>query len=203
MSANCDARNHALDVVNSVVCGNAVEQNRDNAVEQATRGKSGCESKCRFPNPGGLHRTSGDAPFVTHPKMACGNAVEQNPSNAVEQATRGKSGCESKCCFSNTRGLHRTSGYAPFETHPERAHEHDNSSVCGNAVEQNRGNAVEQARRGKSGCESKCRFPNTGGLHRTSGDAPLETHPPFSYVHNSNSPSSKRTQVASSAFQVD
>ncbi len=28
MSANCDARNHALDVENSVVCGNAVEQKR-------------------------------------------------------------------------------------------------------------------------------------------------------------------------------
>jgi hypothetical protein len=62
---------------------------------------------------------------------------------------------------------------------------------------------VERATRGKSGCESKCRFPNTGGLHCTSGDAPLETHPPFSYVHNSNSPSSKRTQVVSSAFRVN
>ena len=76
----------------------------------------------------------------------------------------------------------------------------ENSVVCGNAVEQNHGNAVEQATRGKSGCESKCCFPNTRGLHRTSGDAPLETHPPFIYVHNSNSPLSKRTQVASSAF---
>ncbi len=75
--------------------------------------------------------------------MACGNAVEQNRGNAIEQATRGKSGCEMKCRFSNTGGLHRTSGYAPLKTHPERAHEHDNSSVCGNAVEQNRGNAVE------------------------------------------------------------
>ncbi len=136
MSANCDARNHALGVENSVVCGNAVEQNRGNAVEQATRGKSGCESKCRFPNTGGLHCTSGDAPLETHPKMACGNAVEQNHGNAVEQATRGKSGCESKCRFSNTGGLHCTSRDAPLETHPERAHEHDNSSVCGNAVEQ-------------------------------------------------------------------
>ena len=33
MSANCDARNHALDVENGVVCGNAIEQNRSNAVE--------------------------------------------------------------------------------------------------------------------------------------------------------------------------
>ena len=64
-SANCDERNHAIDLENSVVCGNAVERNRGNAVERATRGKSGCESKCRFPNTGGLHRTSGDAPLET------------------------------------------------------------------------------------------------------------------------------------------
>jgi hypothetical protein len=211
MSANCDKRNHALDLENSVVCGNAVEQNCGNAVEQAMRGNSGCESKCRFPNTGGLHRTSGDAPLETHPERAhehensvvCGNAVEQNQGNAVEQAKRGKSGCESKCSIPNTGGLYRTSGDAPLETHPERAHEHENSVVCGNAVERNRDNAIEQATRGKSRCESKCHFPNTGGLHRTSGDAPLETHPPFSYVQNSNSPSSKRTQAASSAFRVN
>jgi hypothetical protein len=28
----------------------------------------------------------------------------------------------------------------------------------------------------KSSCEWMCCFPNTGGSHRTSGDAPLETH---------------------------
>ncbi len=149
MSANCDGCNHALDIEKSVVCGNAVEQNRGNAIEQATKGKSGCESKCHFPNTGGLHRTSGDAPLETHLKRACGNAVEQNRGNAVEQATMGKSGCGSKCCFPNTGGLHRTSGDAPLETHPERAHEHDNSSVCGNAIEQNRGNAIEQATGGE------------------------------------------------------
>ena len=83
-SANCDERNDVIDLEHSVVCGNAVEQNRGNAIERATRGKSRCESKCRFPNTGGLHRTSGDAPLETHLKMAhehensvaCGNAVE-------------------------------------------------------------------------------------------------------------------------------
>ena len=79
----------------------------------------------------------------------------------------------------------------------------EHSVVCGNAVEQNRGNAIERATRGKSGCESKCRFPNTGGLHRTSGDALLETHPSFCYVHKRNSSSSKRTQAASRAFLVN
>ncbi len=98
--------------------------------------------------------------------VLCGDAVEQNHSDAVEQATRGKSGHDGKCCFSNTGGLHCTSGDAPLETHSERAVERENSVVCGSTVEQNRGKAVEQATRGKSGCESKCRFPNTGGLHK-------------------------------------
>jgi len=35
--------------------------------------------------------------------------------------------------------------------------------------------AVERNSWGKSRCELMCRFPNTGGLHRTSGGAPLET----------------------------
>ena len=35
--------------------------------------------------------------------------------------------------------------------------------------------AVERNSWGKSRCEQMCRSPNTGGLHRTSGGAPLET----------------------------
>ena len=35
--------------------------------------------------------------------------------------------------------------------------------------------AVEHITWGKSRCELLCRFPHTGGLHRTSGDAPLDT----------------------------
>ena len=67
--------------------------------------------------------------------------------------------------------------------------------------------AVERNSRGKSRCEQTCRFPNTGGLHRTSGDAPLETQtlqypvPPWCHVHKSNSSSSKRTQVAAVAYK--
>jgi hypothetical protein len=65
------------------------------------------------------------------------------------------------------------------------------------------GHAVERASRGKSGCECKCRFPNTGGLHRSSGDAPLETHHsphlPWGHVHESNSPSSRQTKFAAVA----
>ena len=41
--------------------------------------------------------------------------------------------------------------------------------------------AVERNSWGKSICEQTCRFPNTGGLHRTSGDAPLDTQFQCSY----------------------
>ena len=36
--------------------------------------------------------------------------------------------------------------------------------------------AVEQNSWGKSGSDWMCRFQNNEGLHRTSGDAPPETH---------------------------
>ncbi len=140
--------------------------------------------------------------FERHNNIVCNEAVVPNRGNAVEQATKGKSGRDRMCCFPNTRGLHHTSKNTPVETHSDRADELGNSVVCGNAVEQNCGNAIERATRGESGRDKKGCFPNTGGLHRTSGNAPLETHPPYSHVNNSNSPSSRRTQVASSAFQI-
>ncbi len=76
--------------------------------------------------------------------------------------------------------------------------------------------AVERNYWGKSGCEWMCHFPNTGGLHCTSGDAPLETgvfagrrfeedavghntHPPWCHVSKSKSSLSRRTQVATNA----
>ncbi len=63
-----------------------------------------------------------------------------------------------------------------------------------------------------------CRFPKTGGLHRTSGDAPLETgvfvarsieeaavgcntHPPWCHMCKSMSLLSRRTQVAANAYK--
>jgi hypothetical protein len=78
--------------------------------------------------------------------------------------------------------------------------------------------AVEGNSWGKSGCEWMCRFPNTGGLHRTSGDATLETgvfagrsieedavgkntHPPWCHVSKSKSLLSRRTQVAANAYK--
>ncbi len=50
----------------------------------------------------------------------------------------------------------------------ERAGIHSIQSVVEDAVEQNSW--------GKSGSDWLCRFQNNRGLHRTSGDAPPETH---------------------------
>jgi hypothetical protein len=78
--------------------------------------------------------------------------------------------------------------------------------------------AVERNSWGKSGCEWMCCFPNTGGLHRTSGDAPLETgvfagrsieedavgrnmHLPWCHVSKSNSSLSRRSQAAANAYK--
>jgi hypothetical protein len=114
------------------------------------------------------------------------------------------------CCFPITGGLHRTSGDAPFET-PTLQH---SSSILqaelitrgmreGSVVE----DAVERNSWGKSRCEQMCCFPITGGIHRTSGDAPLETptlqNPVlvWCHVHKSNTSSSKRTQVAAVAYR--
>ena len=104
--------------------------------------------------------------------------------------------------------------------------------------------AVERNSWGKSRGGRMCRFPNTGGLHHTSGNAPLDTrimshnenrlgtqtgtkltsassmialgttvapsihdldlttHSPWCHVNKSQTPSSKRTRVAASAFKV-
>jgi hypothetical protein len=77
---------------------------------------------------------------------------------------------------------------------------------------------VEHNSWGKSGCEWMCCFPNTGGLHRTSKDAPLEIgviagrsieedavgrnmHPHLCHVSKSKSLLSRRTQVAANAYK--
>jgi hypothetical protein len=186
----------------------------EEAVEHNSWGKSRCKQMCRFPNTGGLHRTSGDAPLETptlqDPSswqselimrgMREGSVVE----DTVEHSSRGKSRCEQLCCFPNTGGLHRTPGDAPLETptlqdpsswQPKlMTHGMREGSVVEDAIERNSW--------GKSRCEQMCRLPHTGGFHRTSGDAPLETPtlqnpvPVWCHVHKSNSSSSKRTQVA-------
>ena len=134
---------------------------------------------CCFPNTGGLHRTSGgalletptlqDPELITRGGMCKGSVVE----NAVERNSWGKSRCEQMCHFPNNGGLHRTSGDAPLETPTLRDSELiTRGAMCGESVVED---AIEHNSWGKSRCEQMCRFPNTGGLHRTSGDAPLET----------------------------
>ena len=98
--------------------------------------------------------------------------------SVVEDISEGTSWGKSRC---ELIGLHDTSGDAPLET-PTLEHLallprrgiHEGSVVEG---------AVERTSWGKSRCDRMCRFPNTGGLHLTSGNAPLETptleHPAF------------------------
>jgi len=129
--------------------------------------------------------------LVTRGGMREGSVVE----DAVERNSWGKSRCELMCRFPKTGGLHRTSGGAPLETPTLRDPELITRGGMreGDVVE----DAVERNSWGKSRCEQMCRFPITGGLHRTSGDAPLETPtlqnpvPVWCHVHKSNSSSSK------------
>jgi len=106
--------------------------------------------------------------LITRDGMREGSVVE----DAVERNSWGKSRCELMCHFPNTGGLHCTSGGAPLETPTLRDPELITRGGMreGSVVE----DAVERNSWGKSRCEQKCRFSITGGLHRTSGDAPLE-----------------------------
>jgi hypothetical protein len=130
--------------------------------------------------------------LITRGGMREGSVVE----DAVERNSWGKSRCEQMCRFPNTGGLHRTSGDAPLETPTLRDPEliTRGRMVCGGSVVED---AVEHNSWGKSRCEQMCCFPNTGGLHRTSGDAPLESPtlrdpvPVWCHVHKSNSSSSQ------------
>jgi hypothetical protein len=140
---------------------------------------------CRFPTTGGLHRTSGGAPLETptlrDPELRTRGGMREGSvvEDAVERNSWGKSRCEQMCRFPITGGLHRTSGDAPLETPTLRDPElttggmRGRSGIRGGSVVEE--DAVERNSWGKSRCEQMCRFPNTGGLHRTSGDAPLET----------------------------
>jgi hypothetical protein len=76
----------------------------EDAVERNSWGKSGCEWMCCFPNTGGLHSTSGDAPLETHnlihhnpwqPITNCGMCAERSiTEDAIEGNFWGKSECE-------------------------------------------------------------------------------------------------------------
>ena len=57
--------------------------------------------------------------------------------------------------------------------------------------------AVERNSWGKSRSDWRCPFPNTGGLHHNSGDAPFETQ---NFTHNNNTESS---HIATTAFYAN
>jgi hypothetical protein len=124
-----------------------------------------------------------NTPMPTHnscqPRTNCSmHAGRHVIEGTVERNSWGKSRCEWMCCFSNTGGLHCTSGDAPLETHNLT---HHNSwqprSKCRMCAERRLiEDAVEHNSLGKSKCEWMCHIPNTKGLYCTSVDAPLETH---------------------------
>jgi hypothetical protein len=99
----------------------------EDAVVHNSWGTSGCEWMCCFPNTGGLHRTSGDAPLETHhlihhnPWLSitnCRMCAERSViENAIEGNSWGKSECEWICCIPNTERLYQASLDAPLETH--------------------------------------------------------------------------------------
>jgi hypothetical protein len=66
------------------------------------------------------------------------------------------------------------------------------------------GHAVAWSSWGKSGCERKCCFPISKGLHRSSRETPLDKEslqiPTWCHVNKSKSPSSTQTRVAVVAY---
>jgi hypothetical protein len=205
-----------------------IERVKGNAVEQPFRGKSGGDQMCRFPITEGLHHTAGDAPLYTQLMSQDAINIERVKGNAVEQPFRGKSSGDKMCRFPNTGGLHHTAGDAPLDT----------QLMLQDAIviECVKDAAVEQPSWGKSSRDKMCHIPNTGGLHHTAADAPFDSklmynddyksenahsellhtndvrngttamansiHPSWCHVHNSDTPSSLRTKVASSAFLI-
>ncbi len=103
---------------------------------------------------------------------------------AVERNSWGKSGSGMMCHFPNTGGLHRTSGNAPFDT---QNISHDNTTI------------------GSDTGPTKTYTRSINKMGRTItpiiGGATLTSHPSWCHVNKSNTPSSKRTQVAACAFR--
>jgi hypothetical protein len=56
---------------------------------------------------------------------------------------------------------------------------------------------VERNSWGKCRSDRMCCFPNTGGLHRTSGDAPFETQ---NFTHDNDT---KSSHIATTAFYAN
>jgi hypothetical protein len=156
----------------------------EDAVERNSWGKSGCEWMCRFPNTGGLNGTLGNVPLETHnlthhnpwqPRTNCRMCAERSvKKDTVEPNSWGKSECEWMCHIPNTKGLYHTSVDAPLEIH----------NLTHDTTWQPRSNCGIFAGRSIVEDALEC-----------------NTHPPWCHVTKSNSPSSRRTQVAANAYK--
>jgi hypothetical protein len=156
----------------------------EDAIERNSWGKSGCECMCGFPNTGGFHHTSGDAPLETHnlihhnpwqPITNCRMCAERSVTeDAVEGNSWGKSKCEWICCVPNTKRLNHSSVDAPLETH------------------NNTHNTTWQP---------KSNWGIFAGRSIEEDAVGRNMHPPWCHVSKSNSLSSRRTQVAANAYK--
>ncbi len=105
--------------------------------------------------------------------------------DTIERNSWGKSRSDRMCCFPNTRGLHRTSGDAPFETQ-NFTHDNDieSSHIATTAFYAN-SNINQQM----------------GAISEVMGRMGQSLHPSWCHVNKSYTPSSRRTQVAACAYK--
>jgi hypothetical protein len=156
----------------------------EDAIERNSWGIFKCEWMCHFPNTGGFHCTSGDAPLETHnlihhnPWQPIPNCRMHEERSVIEDAVEGNSWRRSKCewisCVPNTKRLYHTSLDAPLETH------------------NNTHNTTWQPR------------SNWGVFAGRSIEEDIignNTHLSWCHVSKSNSLLSRRTQVAANAYK--
>jgi hypothetical protein len=156
----------------------------EDTIERNSWGTSRCEWMCCFPNTGGLHRTSGDAPLETHnlihhnpwqPITNCRMCAERSViEDAAEGKSWGKSTCEWICCVSNTKRLYHTFVDALFETH----------NLTHNTTWQPRSN-----------------WGIFAGRSIEEDAVGHNTLPPWCHMSQSNSLLSRRIQVAANAYK--
>jgi hypothetical protein len=151
--------------------------------------KSGCEQECCFPIDQELYRPSG----VAHLDA---NKSTSSTTTQVAAATYLDNQNELNV-LSNVGGGIRCQIFDNSDCSDSSTVEAEllgtNSGLIGTVL----GHAVAWSSWGKSGCEQKCCFQINGGLHRSSGEAPLNTEflqiPIRCHVNISKSPSSTQT----------
>jgi hypothetical protein len=171
-------------------------RNVDNKIVQFSWWKSGCEQECRFPIDQELYRPSGVAHLDANKSTSSTTtqvAAATYLDNQNELNIPSNLGDGIRCqifddgdCFVSTTVEAESLG--------------TNSGLIGTVL----GHAAAWSSWGKSGCEQKCHFQINGGLHCSSGEAPLDTESLqiliWCHVNKSESPSSTRTQVAAVAY---